>query len=59
MEAIFVKDLVTKADNKIYIKETGSMLGGNIEECVQHLMNPMNEKDLNFLEELITNIWKR
>jgi hypothetical protein len=59
LEAIFVKDLVTKADNKIYIKETGSMLGGNIEECVQHLMNPMNEKDLNFLEELITNIWKR
>lgn len=59
LEAIFLKHFVTKSDNKIYIKDTGSMLGGNLEDCVAHLMNPMNEADLDYVEKLITNIWKR
>lgn len=59
LEAIFLKHFVTKSDNKIYIRETGSMLGGNIEECIEHLKNPMNQNDLNFVEEKIESIWSK
>ena len=59
MEAIFLKHLVTKADNKIYIKSTGSMLGGNIEECVEHLKQVQNERDLKTMEDLIEKHWAR
>lgn len=59
LESIFLKHLVTKADNKIYNKATGSMLGGNIEECVEHLKQVQNERDLLDIQEVIEKHWAR
>lgn len=59
LEGIFLKHIVTKGDNKMYIKSTGSMLGGNIEESIEHLKQPMNERDLDTLQQIIEKYWQR
>lgn len=59
LEAIFLKHLVTKGDGKIYIKDTGSMLGGNIEEVVEHLRQPINQSDLDYIQNKIDAIWSK
>lgn len=59
LEAIFLKHIITKADNKMYIYSTGSMLGGNIEEAIEHLKQPMNQRDLDTIQSEIDPIWNR
>jgi len=59
LDAIFWKYLVTKGDNKIYIKDTGSMLGGNIEECIEYLRQAQNQRDLDYIEAQVDAQWKR
>lgn len=59
LEAAFLKKIITKADNKIYNRETGSLLGANLEEVVEFLKQPVNQRELNSLEEQIDPIWSR
>ena len=59
LDAIFLKYLVTKADNKIYVRDTGSLLGGNIEECIEHLRQAVNQRDLEFIEDKIKSTWNK
>lgn len=59
LDGVFLKYLVTKADNKIYIKDTGSLLGGNIEECIEHLKSPVNQRDLDFIQEKVEASWNK
>lgn len=59
LEAAFLKRIITKADNKIYNRNTGSMLGGNLEEVVEHLRQPMNQNELDDLQSQIDPIWSR
>ena len=35
------------------------MLGGNIEECVEHLKQVQNERDLLDIQEVIEKHWAR
>jgi hypothetical protein len=49
-DSVFFKYIVNKADGYIYHTKTGSMLGRNVSDVVEHLKNPLNEdvlKDLN------------
>lgn len=59
LDSIFLKHLITKADGKIYIKSTDTMLGGNIEEVIEHLKNPMYQNDLDTIEKIIEPIWNK
>jgi hypothetical protein len=59
LEAAFLKKIVTKADNKIYNRETDSLLGGNLEEVIQYLRQPVNQNELDNIMEQIDVIWSR
>lgn len=59
LEGAFMKKLISRADNRIYNKETGSMLGANLEEVVEFLRQPVNQKELESLQNQIDPIWSR
>lgn len=59
LEAAFLKRLITKGDNKIYNRNTNSMLGGNLEEVVEFLKQPMNQSELNDIQAQIDPLWNR
>ena len=49
-DSVFFKYIINKADGYIYHTKSGSMLGRNVSDVVEHLKNPLNEdilKDLN------------
>lgn len=49
--------LVTKGDGKIYHTKTNSMLGANIEECIQYLKNPLNSLILEEVQSAVEAEW--
>lgn len=51
--------LVTKADGKIYHAQSTEMLGGNIEDVVLKLKNPINEKLLLDIQEKVEKEWQK
>jgi len=59
LEAAFLKHLITKADNRIYNRETNTMLGGNLEEVVEFLKQPVNQNELDAIQDRIDKIWSR
>lgn len=59
LEAAFLKRLITKADNKIYNRNTNSLLGGNLEEVVEYLKQPVNQNELEDIQAQIDPIWSR
>lgn len=59
LEAAFLKKLITKADGKIYNGETNSMLGSNLEEVVEYLRLPINQTDLDSIQNQIDPLWNR
>jgi len=59
LESIFLKHLITKADNKIYDRESGSMLGGNIQEVIEYLRQATNQRDLDLIESRIDKVWNK
>lgn len=59
LEGMFLKHIITKSDNKIYIKDTDSRIGSNIEECIEYLKDVSNQNDLNYLESIIDPIWNK
>jgi len=59
LEAAFTKRLITKADNKIYSRESGTLLGNNLEECVEYLRQPVNQMELDSIQNQIDPIWSR
>ena len=49
-DSVFFKYIINKADGFIYHTKSGSMLGRNVSDVLEHLKNPLNEdilKDLN------------
>lgn len=59
LEAAFLKKIITKGDNKIYNRTTNSMLGGNLEEVVEFLRQPVNQNELEDIQNQIDPIWSR
>lgn len=59
LEAAFLKRIISKSDNRIYNKETGSMLGANLEEVVEFLKQPVNQNELDNIQAQIDPIWSR
>lgn len=59
LEAAFQKKLITKADNKIYSKETNTLLGNNLEEVVEFLKQAVNQNELDVIQNQIDPIWAR
>jgi hypothetical protein len=57
-DSVFFKYIINKADGYIYHTKSGSMLGRNVSDVVEHLKNPLNEdilKDLNLACEKYWN----
>ncbi len=59
LEAAFLKRLITKGDNKIYNRDTGSLLGANLEDVVEYLRQPTNQGEVENIMEQIDPIWSR
>ena len=56
-DAIFYKELVTKADGYIYHMKTGTLTGRNVSDVVEYLKNPLNEDIYKAINEKIENNW--
>jgi hypothetical protein len=59
LEAAYLKKIITKADNKIYNRETDTLLGANLEEVVEYLRQPTNQVELDNIMEQIDAIWAK
>lgn len=51
--------LVTKGDGKVYHQKSNSMIGSNIEDCVQYLKNPLNSKLLDDVMSSVEKEWMK
>lgn len=49
--------LITKGDGKIYHAKSSSMVGANVQEVVEYLKNPLNEKILLDLQTAVEAEW--
>ena len=57
-DSIYYKIFVTRSDNFIYHKTSGTMLGRNQEEIVEYLKNPLNEPVLVEITKKVESYWK-
>jgi hypothetical protein len=53
----FFKYIINKADGYIYHAKTGTMLGRNVSDVVEHLRNPLHEDILKDLNDAVEKIW--
>lgn len=51
--------LITRSNGKIYHAKSGEMLGGNIEEVVIKLRDPMEEKLLKDIQDAVEAEWQK
>lgn len=56
-DAAFYNYIVVRGDGKLYHHKTGSMLGGNVQEVMEHLKNPMNDKIVGDLLKEVEKQW--
>jgi hypothetical protein len=56
-DATFYKFIATKGDGVIYHMNTGTMMGRNPSECVEFLNNPLNDKILEHLTQVLEEYW--
>jgi hypothetical protein len=56
-DAIFFKFIAAKSDQLIYHIKSNIQLGRNIEECIESLRNPINEKTLGELKKELEKHW--
>jgi hypothetical protein len=57
-DSTFFKYIITKSDGYIYHAQSGSMLGRNVSDVIEHLKNPLNEDILTDLNEACEKYWK-
>jgi hypothetical protein len=57
-DSSFFKYIISKADGYIHHAKTGTMLGRNVSDVVEHLKNPLNEDILNDLSSSVEKVWK-
>lgn len=58
-DAVFFKELMTKSDGLIYHIKSNSMLGRNAAECVEYLKDPVNDKILEQVLNIVEGYWKK
>jgi hypothetical protein len=56
-DSSFFKYIINKADGYIYHAKSGSLLGRNVSDVVEHLKNPLHEDILNELNSSVEKIW--
>jgi len=53
----FFKYIINKADGYIYHAKSGSLLGRNVSDVVEHLKNPLHEDILKDLNDSVEKMW--
>jgi hypothetical protein len=56
-DSSFFKYIISKADGYIYHAKTGSLLGRNVSDVIEHLKNPLHEDILNDLSSSVEKVW--
>lgn len=56
-DSSFFKYIINKADGYLYHAKTGSLLGRNVSDVIEHLKNPLHEDILNDLNTSVEKIW--
>jgi hypothetical protein len=56
-DSSFFKYIISKPDGYIYHTKSGSLLGRNVSDVVEHLKNPLHEDILNELSSSVEKIW--
>jgi hypothetical protein len=56
-DSSFFKYIINKADGYIYHAKSGSLLGRNVSDVIEHLKNPLHEDILNELSSSVEKIW--
>ena len=56
-DSSFFKYIISKADGYIYHAKTGSLLGRNVSDVIEHLKNPLHEDILHDLNSSVEKIW--
>jgi hypothetical protein len=56
-DSSFFKYIINKADGYIYHAKTGSLLGRNVSDVIEHLKNPLHEDILSDLSSSVEKIW--
>lgn len=56
-DSSFFKYIISKPDGYIYHAKSGSLLGRNVSDVVEHLKNPLHEDILNELSSSVEKIW--
>jgi len=56
-DSSFFKYIINKADGYIYHAKSGSLLGRNVSDVIEHLKNPLHEDILNDLSSSVEKIW--
>jgi hypothetical protein len=56
-DSIFFKYIINKTDGHIHHAQSGSILGRNISDVIEHLKNPLNEDILNDLNNKVEKLW--
>ena len=54
----FFKYIINKADGYIYHAKSGSLLGRNVSDVVEHLKNPLHEDILKDLNDSVEKMWQ-
>lgn len=58
-DATFYKLIAPKSDGLLYHMATSSIMGRNSSECLEYLKNPLNDKVLADLLEIVEDYWKK
>lgn len=58
-DASFYRFIILKSDGHIYDVETGSLLGKNIQECVEYFRNPLNDSVLQPIMKKVEKMWNQ
>ena len=56
-DSSFFKYIINKGDGYIYHAKSGSLLGRNISDVIEHLKNPLHEDILNELSSSVEKLW--
>jgi hypothetical protein len=56
-DSSFFKYIISKADGYIYHAKTGSLLGRNVSDVIEHLKNPLHEDILHDLNSSVEKVW--
>jgi Tfp pilus assembly protein PilP len=56
-DSSFFKYIINKADGYIYHAKSGSLLGRNVSDVVEHLKNPLHEDILKDLNDSVEKMW--